>query len=179
MGVRYPDAHGLISNQFVRGSVEGSGAVFVDDQAGAPPVVDRERLHRDLAAHRLAPAVDAVEAELRPFALGERRPDRGAQVWQMLWLRHQARTKTPGPAAAILSDGQQEALRALCATLPAQADAQQTLIAIAKLGGYFGRKSDGPPGWRTIWKGFQYLTTYAEGFGAARNGSKATLREPS
>ncbi|MBK6536057.1 MAG: hypothetical protein IPF99_42950 [Deltaproteobacteria bacterium] len=65
-----------------------------------------------------------------------------AQVWQMLWLRHQARTKTPGPAAAILSDGQREALRALCATLPTQADAKQTLIALAKLGGYFGRKSD-------------------------------------
>jgi len=102
-----------------------------------------------------------------------------AQVWQMLWLRHQARTKAPGPAAEILSEGQREALRELCATLPAQADARQTLIAIAKLGGYFGRKSDGPPGWRTIWKGFQYLTTYAEGFEAARNRSQTTLREPS
>ncbi|MDB4930965.1 MAG: Transposase [Myxococcaceae bacterium] len=102
-----------------------------------------------------------------------------AQVWQMLWLRHQARAETPAPAAAILSDGQIEALTSLCAALPAKADAQQTLIAIAKLGGYFGRKSDGPPGWRTIWKGFQYLTTYAEGFEAARNALKTTLRATS
>lgn len=101
------------------------------------------------------------------------------QVWQMLWLRHRARAETPGPAAEILSDGQREALRELCATLSTQADAKQTLIALAKLGGYFGRKSDGPPGWRTIWKGFQYLTTYAEGFEAARNRSQTTLREPS
>lgn len=101
-----------------------------------------------------------------------------AQVWQMLWLRHQARSEAPAPAAQVLSDGQQEALRALCAALPTNADAKQTLIAIAKLGGYFGRKSDGPPGWRTIWKGFQYLMTYAEGFEAARKALKTTLREP-
>ena len=90
-----------------------------------------------------------------------------------------AEVRRRSSAAAILSDGQREALRALCAALPAQADAQQTLLAIAKLGGYFGRKSDGPPGWRTIWKGFQYLTTYAEGFDAARNASTTTLQKPS
>ncbi len=97
-----------------------------------------------------------------------------AQVWQMLWLRQRARAASPSPASTILSEGQRDALQHLCAALPREADARETLIAIAKLGGYFGRKSDGPPGWRTIWKGFQYLMTYAEGFEAASNRPTAT-----
>jgi hypothetical protein len=28
---------------------------------------------------------------------------------------------------------------------------------VAKLGGYLGRKGDGPPGWRTSWRGYQRL----------------------
>ena len=97
-----------------------------------------------------------------------------AQVWQMLWLRQRARAESPSPSSTILSEGQRDALQHLCTALPREADARETLIAIAKLGGYFGRKSDGPPGWRTIWKGFQYLMTYAEGFEAASNRPTAT-----
>jgi hypothetical protein len=28
---------------------------------------------------------------------------------------------------------------------------------VAKLGGWLGRKSDGPPGWQTLWRGYQRL----------------------
>jgi len=35
--------------------------------------------------------------------------------------------------------------------------------AVACLGGHQGRKSDGPPGWRTLWKGFHYLSDLTEG----------------
>jgi len=34
---------------------------------------------------------------------------------------------------------------------------------VAKLGGHLGRKSDGPPGWRTVWKGWRYLCDLTEG----------------
>jgi hypothetical protein len=34
---------------------------------------------------------------------------------------------------------------------------------VAQLGGYLGRKSDGPPGWRTVWKGWRYLCDLTEG----------------
>ena len=34
---------------------------------------------------------------------------------------------------------------------------QAVLTAIARMGGYIGRRSDGPPGWLTIWRGWQRL----------------------
>lgn len=35
--------------------------------------------------------------------------------------------------------------------------------AVAQLGGHLGRRRDGPPGWRTIWQGWQELTALAQG----------------
>jgi len=37
------------------------------------------------------------------------------------------------------------------------------LVAIARLGGFLARKSDGNPGWITIWRGWQRLTLMAQG----------------
>jgi Transposase Tn5 dimerisation domain len=34
---------------------------------------------------------------------------------------------------------------------------------VARLGGYLARRHDGPPGWRTIWKGWLLLQTLLEG----------------
>ena len=34
---------------------------------------------------------------------------------------------------------------------------------VARLGGYIGRKSDGDPGWRTLWRGWQRLSDLTEG----------------
>ena len=34
---------------------------------------------------------------------------------------------------------------------------------VAKLGGFMGRKSDGEPGWITIWRGWQKLYTFVRG----------------
>jgi hypothetical protein len=34
---------------------------------------------------------------------------------------------------------------------------------VARLGGYLARRRDGPPGWRTIWKGWLSLQTLLEG----------------
>jgi hypothetical protein len=44
--------------------------------------------------------------------------------------------------------------------LPAQPpDLQQAVIWIGRLGGHLGRKSDGPPGLKTVWLGYQQLIT--------------------
>ncbi len=40
---------------------------------------------------------------------------------------------------------------------------QNVLVATARLGGFIGRKSDGMPGWQTIWRGWQRLMWMAEG----------------
>lgn len=40
---------------------------------------------------------------------------------------------------------------------------QTLIVAIARLGGFIGRKSDGSPGWQTIWRGWQRLLWMAQG----------------
>ncbi len=35
--------------------------------------------------------------------------------------------------------------------------------AVARLGGYLARRRDGPPGWKTLWKGWVYVQTLLEG----------------
>ena len=40
---------------------------------------------------------------------------------------------------------------------------------VAKLGGFLGRKSDGEPGWSTIWRGWQKLATLVQGAKLAQN----------
>jgi len=37
------------------------------------------------------------------------------------------------------------------------------LLAIARLGGFLARRGDGSPGWISIWRGWQRLTTMVEG----------------
>lgn len=41
--------------------------------------------------------------------------------------------------------------------------------ALARLGGFIGRKSDGEPGWQTIWRGFQKLMVLVEGYNLGRS----------
>lgn len=48
---------------------------------------------------------------------------------------------------------------------PATGWTNDTLIrAIARMGGYLNRKNDGPPGWLSIWRGWQKLMVLAEGY---------------
>ena len=39
-----------------------------------------------------------------------------------------------------------------------------TIRAIARMGGYLGRKQDRPPGWLSIWRGWLRLTLMTEGY---------------
>ncbi len=43
------------------------------------------------------------------------------------------------------------------------------LVAIARLGGFLARRHDGDPGWITIWRGWQRLTTMTAGFVAMQH----------
>lgn len=48
--------------------------------------------------------------------------------------------------------------------LPPEAWTNRSLVrAVARVGGFIGRKSDGEPGWQTIWRGWQRLMWMCEG----------------
>jgi Transposase Tn5 dimerisation domain. len=36
-------------------------------------------------------------------------------------------------------------------------------VEVARLGGFLARRSDGSPGWETLWKGWLYVQTLLEG----------------
>ena len=45
---------------------------------------------------------------------------------------------------------------------------RDAIVLIAKLGGYLGRKNDGPPGWITLWRGYRRLYALVEGYKLAQ-----------
>ena len=47
----------------------------------------------------------------------------------------------------------------------------QFIRAVAMLGGFIGRKSDGEPGWQTIWRGWQKLHLLQQGYSLATGGT--------
>lgn len=82
----------------------------------------------------------------------------------MLSLRDAARRPEPPAASEHLSAVQLQLLGDMCPQLPPTPNAYEALRAMALLGGFIGRKGDGEPGWRTLWRGWEMLqqaeTTY-------------------
>jgi hypothetical protein len=75
----------------------------------------------------------------------------------MLSLRDAARRPEPPPASEHLSELQLQLLSDMCPKLPPTPNAYEALRAMALLGGFIGRKGDGEPGWRTLWRGWEKL----------------------
>ena len=81
-------------------------------------------------------------------------------AWSLLLLTHLARLSPDAPASLALSDNQWRALAAYKnrSTKPlAQPTLHQAVRWIAQLGGFLGRNSDGDPGVKTLWQGWQRL----------------------
>lgn len=82
---------------------------------------------------------------------------------RLLQLRDLSRQSPDLPAAQVIEP---EALAIVAARA---GQSSQTLTSggfwteVARMGGYQARKSDGPPGWKTLWKGWLYLQTLVEG----------------
>jgi hypothetical protein len=84
-------------------------------------------------------------------------------AWRLLLLRSVARATPTRPAEAVATQRQLRLLRALPeiaprfadVIVPARATASDVLQAIAKLGGHL--KSNGPPGWQVIGRGYDSL----------------------
>jgi hypothetical protein len=78
----------------------------------------------------------------------------------LLQLRQEARLAPETPAVQVVDPLQVKLLvRVLALKIEVQAlSLDQFWRYVAQLGGHLGRKGDGPPGWRTLWRGWRYLS---------------------
>jgi hypothetical protein len=87
-------------------------------------------------------------------------------AFKIMQLTYQSRETPEVSCEVILDKTEWEALYVYVhktATLPVVPPTlQQAAKWIGRLGGHLGRKSDGPPGLKTIWRGYQRLRDYAE-----------------
>ena len=86
---------------------------------------------------------------------------------RLLTLRDAARRDGTAPA-----DAPAAALKVLAAKLQRPAECFESnrafLRGVAQLGGFLARRSDGEPGWQTLWKGWSVLMTLVEGYELAQ-----------
>ena len=82
---------------------------------------------------------------------------------RLLQIRGYARSEPERPAHEVI----EPLMLAVVAQRSGQSPATMTIgtfwTEVARLGGYLARSHDGPPGWRTIWKGWLSLQTLLEG----------------
>jgi len=76
---------------------------------------------------------------------------------RVLALRWARDTEPDAPAAAVASPEELAVLAALAPDRPPVRTVRTFVDRVAGLGGYLGRKCDGPPGWRKLWRGYQRL----------------------
>ena len=86
---------------------------------------------------------------------------------RLLQLRSMARQEPERPAQEILPPDVVKVVAHLARVSPDQLTAQRCWRRIAQAGGYLGRKGDGEPGWKTLWKGWLYIQTLLEGVALA------------
>lgn len=84
--------------------------------------------------------------------------------WKILLLRDEARSGRETLSVDVLTSTQQSILRSKFPKLPSTPTAREWMRAVAMLGGFFGRKSDGEPGWRTLWWGWKRLLDLEQGW---------------
>jgi hypothetical protein len=81
---------------------------------------------------------------------------------RLLQLRGAARSMPEQPATAVLAARVVQVVAGLTGQ-PADLSCAQVWRLVARLGGHQGRKGDGDPGWRTVWRGWQYVQTVLRG----------------
>jgi len=93
--------------------------------------------------------------------------------WRIFWLTMLGREAPKAPATVVLTKIELAVLDAIVKhqgrTPPSRATVADILVAIARLGGYLARNSDGPPGNKILWRGLSKLADITYG---------ATLRLP-
>ena len=89
---------------------------------------------------------------------------------RVLALRWARDGRPDDPAGAVASPAELAVLAALAPDRPPVRTVREFVDRVAGLGGYLGRKCDGPPGWRTLWRGYQRLADLALGASLATVG---------
>jgi hypothetical protein len=88
---------------------------------------------------------------------------------QLLQLRDLARIEPERPAMEVMEPEVVAVVAALSQTASTGLTLQAFCTAVAKRGGYLGRKGDGPPGWKTLWRGWYDVQRILEGVRLARH----------
>lgn len=91
-------------------------------------------------------------------------------AWRIYFACHLAREVPEAPCTIFFEEEEWKALTAFRRRRPQPAEQPPTLKAmvelVAALGGWLGRKGDGPPGTETLWRGFQRLDDITEAWNA-------------
>lgn len=80
---------------------------------------------------------------------------------RLLQLRTLSRLEPDTPAEQVIPPLLLKIVRARLGLFSTQFSLAQFWQAVARLGGFIGRKSDGQPGWQTLWKGWIRLQDWA------------------
>jgi hypothetical protein len=82
---------------------------------------------------------------------------------RLLQIRGFARSEPERPAHEVVEPLMLAVVAQRSGHSPASMTVGTFWTEVARLGGYLARSHDGPPGWRTIWKGWLSLQTFLEG----------------
>ena len=82
---------------------------------------------------------------------------------RLLQIRALAREEPERPANTVIEPLMLAVLAQRSGGSPATMTIGTFWTEVARLGGYLARRHDGPPGWRTIWKGWLFWQTLLEG----------------
>lgn len=92
-------------------------------------------------------------------------------AWKLLWLKHESEQNPEASCEIVLQQHEWQALYCISHQTPKPPQDPPTLeeaiLLIAKLGGFLGRKSDGKPGVKVIWRGLMCLHYAVQGWLAA------------
>jgi hypothetical protein len=87
---------------------------------------------------------------------------------RLLQLKHQAKATPDAPAQSVVPQIYARTLAAHLKISPTMA-VRRFWREIAQLGGFLGRKSDGEPGWQTLWRGWWQLELLVQGVQLAKH----------
>lgn len=90
------------------------------------------------------------------------------QAVRLLQLRNVARQAPETPAGKLVPPEWLAVLGLVLRNPRPLKTVRDFMRGVASLGGFLGRKSDGEPGWKTIWRGLETLLVALRGYRAAR-----------